>query len=367
MRRIVLAGLVGAGIGLGLAPALPRISDLGVPPWTAAAVLMAGVLLPLPLHELGHVVAGLTHGMRLDLLTIGPLCLVRRGGRLRVTRTPSLMMWGGLTGMAPPLTDDLPRRMAAYYAGGPLASAATVAMGALLGTLAGERHGALTLLGWTLAASGAMVLLAVTLPSSTGGLPTDRARLQGLRGGGSRAQVSAALAAVMAHDAAGVRPADWPRELVERIREHLDDSPEARLAQAVVLPMERYDRGEHEGALADMEEAWEKELLGPGLLRSFLALEIACLRTRLHGDVEGARAFVEAASSGRRLPAFLRAPVEVSLLEAEGAPAEEVRAARAAALRWYRHQPPSGTVAAKIAELERDAARSADAFGISGR
>lgn len=357
---LLVGGLFGLLVGAVIVPALATSTDFelpdpGIGTGGALALVVLGALLAIPLHELGHVVAGLTQGMRLDMLCVGPAMLLRVDGKLQLRRTFSVLLWGGAAAMSPPLDQgaSLSRRLAIFTAGGPLATILTGAAAAAVAWTAGASHGAVALFAWTLALSSVALLMAVTLPSTTGGMATDRARLQALLGGGPRAELATAVAAIQAHDAAGLRPAEWPSALVETLERTADDSPDGIVARINILPARRYDLGEHEGVLADLEDVWEQDVIPDGLLRSITALEIARLRVKVRGDLEGAKALREAEQLEKRVPPMFRHGADVVFLTAEGADPEDIERARTAALRFYRSLPPSGSIETYASELRR--------------
>lgn len=232
MGGIALGGMIGRRIkasGVQL--------DLGVADLLVLGTIMFSVIL---IHELGHVVGGLMGNMRFLMLTTGPFKITSESGRLRLSLTNQVNVWGGLALMIPRTTDQLRRRTALMIAGGPAASlllALTSAVFALGGT------GRVSLFGMALAAMSGGIFLVTILPLSAGGFLSDGFQLRALWRGEQDAEGHALLIALAGSSLSGVRPREYDRTLVSRLLMLGGPAP-ARMAAHLLAAISAVDRAE---------------------------------------------------------------------------------------------------------------------------
>jgi hypothetical protein len=326
--------------------------------------LHLGLGLTVTLHELGHLLAARSAGFRFVLFGAGPLRVRREGRRLRLG-TADRWLPLGMAVSVPEDMDRLERRVARMLLGGPLANlltgaAALVLTAAVQPGLRPSELGAAAMLGlWILFYTGVLgVGLGALnlLPASEEGLLSDGARLRMLRRGGAEAERWSAAWTIYARAVAGVRPAEWDRELVERATAipdgSFDDGGAALLAFEWAL--DRGDLDEAERFLLRAQAAAE----AIPLLRSLHAAEAAFFRARYRGDPAGGRRWLEGARGGL-LEEHARLRAEAAVLLAEGRRAEAAERARAAlAAADHAALTPSGSLVAdrqRLAELLADA------------
>lgn len=320
---------------------------------TEAMIIASGLLAAISLRELGRVVAGATHGMRLGWMTVGPLTLTRRDGRLRPGLTLNPVNWTDRAFVVPPSDDatfdESVRRLFVTTAGGPVASALGMLVGLGIGAAADAEGTAF--FGWALAAASAFVLTHSMFVPDGPSLVSDLGMLRRLWPWAEDAELAAALATVQGHDHAGIRPAQWPAGLIATLERTVDDSPTGLLVRASILPLRRWDLGEKAGALADVEELLEGDLLERGPLRDAVVVSVASMRASVHGDAKGARALLEAEGALDRVPPGIAATALFEVLRAEDAAPEAIAARRQEALAFYLSVPRSGSVDMAIEEL----------------
>jgi hypothetical protein len=275
-------------------------------------------------HEAGHALGGVSRGFRFLFVAAGPLWLERRGDQLGLRLNTSLSTWGGVAACVPEDDRDLPRRFAVMVVGGPIASLALAA--------AGAATWALLLPGHTRFALGAVAVASLALFVATaqpfgagGGFASDGGRLLTILRGGVRGAREAAMLALTAAAAGGVRPREWRPALLADASRPADGST-FEVAALVFAGQAAADRGDLERAWGDLERAVE---LADGLspvLRAVVAAE-AAWAAATRGDAVRARALVARADGPFTERHALRR-AEAAVLLAEG---DRIGAARAAA------------------------------------
>jgi hypothetical protein len=320
----LVTGAVAAALGYGVVRLLLPTGEEARPeasPWLWLAIPMA-LWLVILVHELGHVIAGLSQGFRFLLLAVGPLWLERSTGGLRLRFNRLLATWGGLAATVPVDLHDLDRRMARMVIGGPLASLGLAILGVpLLLAVRAEWLGPVGL--WEpvalVVAVGSLGIFLVTLiPGQAGkGLRTDGRRWLDLRRGDERARAEAAMLALTAASVGGVRPRDWDRDLLERAACFGDQSTVD--ASAFLLLHEFHlDRGEIDEAREGLERALDLWSELPSLMHASLAVTAAYFEAR-HGDLATARRWLEEAK-GPLVEDWQLRLAEAAVAAAEGRP-----------------------------------------------
>jgi hypothetical protein len=172
------------------------------------------------LHELGHVVAGLSVGFELRTLIVGAFWLTREGRGLKVRFVPRRIGAGGLVHMVPKSAGRLVDRYVRFVLGGPAASFVLLITTVILVFILPGSVGVRVLL--------VVNLLLVTLawvPYSAGGFKSDGELLLRLFRNGPAAERLAAILYILALDAQQVEPRDWPRDAVDRVPIPIKDQP----------------------------------------------------------------------------------------------------------------------------------------------
>jgi hypothetical protein len=139
IKRLLVLAAVGAVAFLAFF-VLDRLTDRGPAVLLSRpqmALLIALSLLTvyaiLALHECGHLLGSWIVGLRFRSLTVGPVTLFRREGRLHVRRNLNLGLFRGVVRFEAG-SDEPGRRLAVVLAAGPLASIGLGVIAALLAT-----------------------------------------------------------------------------------------------------------------------------------------------------------------------------------------------------------------------------------------
>jgi Peptidase family M50 len=260
-RRKIL--VIGALVGVAVAFAPPRLTapfgEYG-PSWFL--IFLAVFLVSVLLHEVGHLVAGLQVGFDFRVIVAGPLMLSRESKGYRFRLLPSRTFGGGFTAMNPMQPEDLRRRFTIFVAGGPL-----VTFILLLASW---------LMPWgiipaTLLLANLLIAASSWIPYVTKGQPTDAKMIQLLQREGAPSDRLAAILYLMAVDANGVRPRDWPQGLMQKLTAHSEDTA-YRSAGFLYRYLYVRDAGDVSEAAAALEALLAAESDGrPDLRRVYFA------------------------------------------------------------------------------------------------
>lgn len=305
------------------------------------AVLMAGGLLVLYLHELGHVAGGVLSGYRFVALFCGPLVVSRGGARLKAGWNDLWALYPGATMMAPRGGRLPPTRDAVVlYAGGPLASlvVGVLCMAIHFGldldsvkrsTIAAGTHtlgdmivGDFTLMAGVLSLG---IFVATSIPNALGGFLSDGAAVRMLLKGGPEAERLLAMNALMGHLCEGIRPRDWSPEYI-RSAVRVQDGSTVENGAAHCGLLHALDQGDVAAARAHLARMKVASENAPPLSKGELQLADAWLALA-DGRIPEARAAFEQTEKAV-VDAFSRRRVLAAILLAEGKADEGMAAAR---------------------------------------
>ncbi|MFM1886978.1 MAG: hypothetical protein RL026_2135 [Pseudomonadota bacterium] len=302
------------------------------------------VLLVLAVHEIGHLLGGLSRGMRFLLLIIGPFQWHASATGVQFQWVRNLGLMGGLAATLPTrLGPGLGAQMATMIAGGPLASLLLAVAAAALVT-SGE--GRLAAYGLFVVVASTGIFLVTGIPLRTGGFMSDGMQLVDLLRGHRSVIERTQLLHLSAQSLAGVRPRDWTQHSVDNVAALGSSEPLRRIASWQLLLYRAMDcrdptQVEHfRGLLKEHVEAF------PDGFRQAIHVELALLAS-LAGDAATARVHLARAQGGV-VEKSRRHLAEAALARLEGRNAEAAQQVRLAA----RHLP--GAMDAGLARLTRD-------------
>lgn len=357
----VTAALMAAGAGVGPPPGLPLAALCG----TAGYLLATEVAAPL-LATAARVAVVLGQGQRLDAVLTGPINLWRgRAGRMGLRLRPVWIHREPVVAASPRnssslrhrvLHEGLRSRLAVEHAA-PFVVLSLAALRVIAVVVVTPRLGPLGPLGasplrLTAAIGVACGLLAAVQRSfsrdTVGGVATPGSVLRGLRKGGHGAEVTIASTLLLRIDAAGVAPEAWPPGLIRCLTEEPPEGGRGAL-DASQLALRALVAGQESDAVHHAVESWQiardVEAHGDPALRLLVGTTAATVVALGGGDPTDARRILDEATGGASLRPFDRIAV-ACVLSAEGAPADQVRAARDEALEWLERMPQTGSLVA---------------------
>lgn len=332
LLSVMVFGWLGywAGQHLALASHSKRSGLFVIPGFLLAWLLATAV------HEAGHLLGGMTQGLRPLLYMVGPLRLTWVGGRVRVSFNRSVGLWGGLAAALPSEYTRLTERMQWMIAGGPLASVG-LAVAAGLGSrvLQGDAQ----LFAQLVALLSGGIGFLTMVPSVAGGFSSDGAQWLEYRRGGGAAERRALVLGIVAASMSGRRPRELDRAALARALE-LPADPVGRLSVLAISACAAVDRGEDAGVLfAEIASSFRAY---PGGFRQSLALWLAWHAVTAFGDVETAKAWLAHAKGGIVDPE-LRDLADATIARAEGRE-DDCRAAIARGLSRGPGLDPGGSI-----------------------
>lgn len=297
-RTFVVGALAGALIGIAgvlvgkavagewIATRIALAPEGVGPRWAIALAAMFGAVL---VHELGHIVGGLSQGFRFMLLVVGPLKLSRKDEQapVRLSLNTSLELAGGIAACIPQGEHALAQRSKWMVLGGPLASVVLALLcTVLLALSAPAAWSALVLmLG---AVSGALAVVTI-IPMRNGNFVTDGRRFLQLHREGPEARRDAAQLAITVKLQSGARVDDMPRDQIAALLEPSDGSIMKFLGRTTAYTW-LLAQGRVREARVQLDRA---VALGGGLplnLSAFIAAEEAFVLAWFDRNAEAARA-----------------------------------------------------------------------------
>ena len=177
--------------------------------------LPAIILTVLGSHEIGHVVGGLSQGMRFLMLIVGPFGWHAASSGVRFEWNTNVALMGGLAAALPTtIGSSLRRQLLVLTAGGPVASLLLAIIAFALSTISEPRFAAYLII----MASFSMGIFIVTLiPTRAGGFMSDGMQMIDILRGGNAVIERGALMQIFAQSLQGVRPRDWDLSAIETL------------------------------------------------------------------------------------------------------------------------------------------------------
>ncbi|MFN7271293.1 MAG: site-2 protease family protein [Gammaproteobacteria bacterium] len=219
-------------------------------------VLPVLFLIVLGAHEVGHLIGGMSQGMRFLMLIVGPFGWHASVAGPRFEWNTNVALMGGLAATLPTeVGASLRRQMLVLVAGGPLASLLLTVLAVALASLSDPRFAAY---GIFVAATSFGIFLVTLIPVRTGGFMSDGMQIIDLLRGGSAVIERSAIMQIFAQSLDGVRPRDWDVSTVDELQRIGPDDPLRRTGATLYLlyramdshnttDIERYGREIEEG------------------------------------------------------------------------------------------------------------------------
>jgi len=225
--RWVPALLVGFALG-GLLIALERTRGSPEPliPPQAFALSLPALYVVILLHELGHLIAARAVGFELRTFMAGAFLFNKEAGGWRFRFVPRHLLWGGLTAAMPRSDEQLLGRYVWMILGGPAASLVLLIVTLTLPAVLPIR---------TLFWIDLILTISVCIPYTVGTFPNDAKLILLLARKGAVGDRLVAILYLLALDAQGKQPSEWPAELIKTLGVSTSDNSRMPVALALLL------------------------------------------------------------------------------------------------------------------------------------
>jgi len=204
----------------------------------AIPILILIVLAP---HEIGHLLGGLSHGMRFLLLIVGPFGWHASVSGPRFEWNTNIALMGGIAAAIPTkVGTELRRQLLVLIAGGPVFSLLLAILAIAIASVADPHFAAHCIF---LAATSFGIFLVTLIPVRAGGFISDGMQIIDVWRGGSAAVERSALLQIFAQSLDGVRPRDWDASAIEQLSKMDSQDPVRLTGGALYLLYRAMDSG----------------------------------------------------------------------------------------------------------------------------
>ncbi|MEY3457444.1 MAG: hypothetical protein RL215_601 [Planctomycetota bacterium] len=259
------------------------------------AVLPVLILIVLGTHEIGHVLSGLSQGMRFLLLIVGPFGWHASASGIRFEWNTNPALMGGLAAMLPTQEGvSLRRQLLVLIAGGPAASLLLAVVAIAVASVSDPRFAAYSIF---IAATSFGIFLVTLIPVRAGGFMSDGLQFIDVLKGGSASIERSTLMQIFAQSLDGVRPRDWESSVIERLAKMDDREPLLRAGGLMYLlarAMDCQDKADialYRGMLEDRVDAY------PSGFKQAVHVELAVCAW-LAGDTDAVERHLKASKGG---------------------------------------------------------------------
>lgn len=330
---LTAAVLAGVGAGLGFLVARYGIEMPGINArlevlngWDLLALPVLGML-AIAIHEAGHLVGGISRGMRFLLYIVGPFQFSQSESGIRFNWAFNMGTLGGVAACMPDPNRPLQPQLRRLVLGGPLTSLLLALACFWLASMGSDRVSAYALIAGLIS----LTIFAVTaVPMRAGGFMSDGMQYLELLRGGRAVEERNVLTVLMGQSLAGSRPAQLDGALLAQALAFDSQEPLRRVATRLLAFLHAWDRAELKAAAGHADYLASHIDDYPDGFRQALALELS-LFAALERDDAAAAAHWSMRARGGVVDGSRRALAEAALARIEGrfdAAEQSIRAAR---------------------------------------
>lgn len=253
------------------------------------------ILIVLATHEIGHLVGGMSQGMRFLLLIVGPFGWHASVSGIRFEWNTNLALMGGIAAAVPTkVGTDLRRQLLVLVAGGPGASFLLSVLAVAVASVSDPRFAAY---GIFVASTSFGIFLVTLIPVRSGGFMSDGMQIIDVLKGGNAVAERSALMHIFAQSLGGIRPREWDPSAIEVLARMESADPLRATGGALYLLYRAMDFRN------DADIARYRKLLGDGVngypagFKQAIYVELA-ICAWLAGDTDAVRQYLKASKGG---------------------------------------------------------------------
>lgn len=253
------------------------------------------ILIVLATHEIGHLLAGLSQGMRFLLLIVGPFGWHASVSGPRFEWNTNLALMGGIAATVPTnVGASFRRQLLVLIAGGPAASLLLTIFAVALASVANPRIAAY---GIIVAAFSFGIFLVTLIPVRSCGFTSDGLQCIDVLRGGSAVVERSALMQIFTQSLNGVRPRDWDASTIEELSK-IDPEDPLRLTGGSLYLLYRAMDSRNNADIARYRKLLEDGVDAyPSGFKQSIFVELA-ICAWLAGEADDARRYFEASKGG---------------------------------------------------------------------
>lgn len=181
------------------------------------------LLVVLGTHEIGHLIGGMSRGMRFLMLIVGPFGWHASASGVRFEWNTNVALMGGLAAAMPTAVGpNLRRQLLINIASGPLISLLLSILAIVLAPFVDPR---ITAYLTFIAATSFGIFVVTLIPTNAGGFMSDGMQIIDVMRGGNAVVERSALMQIFAQSLNGVRPRDWDLSALDVLSKIQSDDP----------------------------------------------------------------------------------------------------------------------------------------------
>lgn len=276
------------------------------------------ILIVLGTHEIGHLIGGISRGMRFLLLIVGPFGWHASASGIRFEWNTNIALMGGLAAALPTTVGpNLRGQLLTNIASGPLTSLLLSILAIVLASFTDPR---ITAYLTFVAATSFGIFVVTLIPTNSGGFMSDGMQIIDVMRGGTAVIERSALMQIFAQSLEGVRPRDWDLSALDTLAKMQSEDPLRHTGGALYLLARAMDCKD-DADIARYRSVLENSVDGyPSGFKQIVYVELA-ICAWLAGDTDGVRQYLKL-SKGGIVEKSRRLLAQAALAKLEGRDAE---------------------------------------------
>lgn len=253
------------------------------------------IFIALATHEIGHLLGGLSQGMRFLLLIVGPFGWHASVSGTKFEWNTNLALMGGIAAAVPTkFGAGLRRQLLVLILGGPIASLLLTIVAVVVASVSDPRVTAYSIF---VAATSFGIFVVTLIPVRSGGFMSDGMQIIDVLRGGRAVVERSTLMQIFTQSLNGVRPRDWDSSAIDRLSRMESEDPLRSVGSALYLLYRAMDFRN------DADTARYQKLLQDGVdgypsgFRQAIYVELA-ICAWLAGDADAARKHLKSSKGG---------------------------------------------------------------------